>query len=113
MTSYNRNTLLVGVVAAVIVGGVISYFASAYPDGLEKTQEDLGAAEPVQHAVEVPAVAFQEYNFRWLPEGFWSNAVAGVTGSLLVLAILLGAGYLLRRGKPTQAPASAATPPHA
>ena len=37
MTRYNRNTLLVGLVAALVVGGLVSYFASTHPDGLEKT----------------------------------------------------------------------------
>lgn len=102
MTAYNRRTLLVGIAAAVLVGGVVSYFASTCPDGLEKTQEDLGAAEPVRPPLDVPPVAFQEYNLKWLGEGFWANAAAGIVGSLLVLGLLLGVGRLLRRRRPTE-----------
>ncbi len=96
MTRYNRNTLIVGVVAALVVGGVVSYFASTHPDGLEKTQERIGA-EARYEGVEAPPVAFEEYRLKWLGGGFWANAAAGVAGSVLVLAILLGVGRLIRR----------------
>jgi len=108
MTAYNRRTLIGGMLIAVFVAGVISYFASANPDGLEKAQEELGVAGPAHTPVEVPPVAFQEYNLKWLGEGFWSSAVAGVVGAMVVLAILLGVGWLLARGK-AKAPAGAGT----
>jgi hypothetical protein len=111
MTTYNRGTLIGGIVAAVLVGGVVSYFASPHPDGLEKTQEDLGAAEPVHVAIQTPPVVFEEYGVAGLPE-FWSNAVAGVAGSLIVLGLLLGLGRLLRRPSPPQAPSAAPCETH-
>jgi hypothetical protein len=112
MTPYNRRTLIVGVAVALLIAGVVSYFASANPDGLEKTQEDLGADKPVQPAVEVPPVAFQEYSLKWLGEGFWSNAIAGAVGTLLVLALLLGVGHLLRRGGAQRADGQDPSPRH-
>ena len=103
MTAYNRNTLIVGLAAALAIGAIVSYFASGDPDGLEKTQEDLGAAEPVHTGLDAPPVAFDEYSLKWLGEGFWANAAAGVVGSLLVMGLLLGLGYLLRRKRPETA----------
>jgi hypothetical protein len=100
MTAYNRRTLIVGVAVAAVIAGVVSYFASSAPDGLEKFQEDQGAAAPAYPTVEAPPIAFQEYNFNGLGEGFWANAVAGVVGIGLVLGILLGVGRLLRRRCP-------------
>ena len=99
MTAYNRRTLIVGIAIAVVIAGVVSYFASANPDGLEKAQEELGVAGPAHTAVEILPVAFQEYNLKWLGEGFWSNAIAGIAGTAVVLAILLVVGRLLARGK--------------
>ena len=104
MTTYNRNTLLVGIVAAILIGGIVSYFASPSPDGLEKTQEDLGATEAAHPGFESPPVLFHEYSLQWLGEGFWGNAAAGVVGSLIVLGILLGLGYLLKRQKAAAEP---------
>ncbi|MFO8013320.1 MAG: PDGLE domain-containing protein [Phycisphaerae bacterium] len=97
MTKANRKTLIVGLAAAVLVGGVVSYFASAWPDGLEKTQADLGADAPRHGGVEAPPVAFDEYSLKGLGDAFWANAAAGVAGSVLVFVILLGVGRLLRR----------------
>jgi hypothetical protein len=101
MTAYNRRTLLVGIAVAVLIGGGLSYLASSSPDGLEKTQADLGAAAPPHPEVPAPPSPFQEYTLGWLGEGFWGNAAAGVIGSLLVLVILLGVGRLVRRRKTT------------
>jgi len=97
MNAYNRKTLVVGVLVALAIAGVVSYFASGEPDGLEKTQEELGSAEPVHQGVEPPPSVFEEYRLAWLGEGFWGNAVAGVAGSLLVLGLALAAGHLLKR----------------
>jgi hypothetical protein len=99
MSPYNRKTLLVGVAIAVIIGGGVSYFASRSPDGLEKTQADLGLTQPPHEGVTAPAVVFHEYGLKWLGEGFWSNAIAGVTGVLLVLGLLLGLGRWMKAGK--------------
>ena len=103
MTSYNRRTLIVGAAVAVLIGGVVSYFASTSPDGLEKTQEKIGAAAPVHPGAQAPALVFREYGLKWIGEGFWSNAIAGVTGTLLVMAILLVLGRLLKRRRPLTA----------
>jgi len=97
MNAYNRKTLVVGILVSMAIAGVVSYFASGEPDGLEKTQEALEAAEPVHKGVEAPPSAFEEYRLAWLGEGFWGNAVAGVAGSLLVLGLVLAAGHLLKR----------------
>jgi hypothetical protein len=109
MSPYNRRTLIVGLAIALLIGGGVSYFASKLPDGLDKTQENLGAVQPAHPAVAVPTAVFAEYNLKWLESGFWSNAVAGAAGCLLVLAILLGVGYILRRGKAAPPPSDQPT----
>ncbi|HUX02912.1 MAG: PDGLE domain-containing protein [Phycisphaerae bacterium] len=101
MNAYNRNTLIVGVAVALLIGGIVSYFASGDPDGLEKTQETLGADKPVHRSVEPPPSLFEGYSLKWLGEGFWSNAVAGVVGILLVLGVLLLVARILKR-RPSQ-----------
>ncbi len=112
MTSYNRRTLLVGLLIALLVGGVVSYFASTAPEGLEKTEEDMGITGPPHAGIQVPPTVFKDYNLNleWLGEGFWSNAVAGVTGTLLVLGILLGVGALLRPRRPLTRPSATLSP---
>jgi hypothetical protein len=107
MTVYNRSTLIVGLGVALLVGGIVSFFASDMPDGLEKTQEDLGIAETDHQGLEAPPVVFNEYSLKWLGGGFWANAAAGVVGCLLVMGLLLGLGHLLRRWRPKTTAAGA------
>jgi hypothetical protein len=104
MTAYNRNTLLAGIVIALLVGGGLSYFRSQSPDGLEKTQEHLGVTEPESAPIAPPPSPFTEYNLKILGDGFWANAAAGVLGSLLVLGILLGVGHVLKRRRTASTP---------
>ena len=97
MTRITRNTLLVGVLVAVAIGGGVSYFASGSPDGLEKTQEELGIADPAHAEVAHPPSPFEEYALEGVESPLLSNAVAGIAGSLLVLAVLVGFGAVVRR----------------
>ena len=99
MTARNRHTLIVGALVALLVAGIVSYFASRNPDGLEAAQERLGIAASAESGVAAPPSLFREYGLRWLPAGFASNAIAGVTGAALVLGLLLGTGALLRRSR--------------
>jgi hypothetical protein len=113
MTAYNRNTLVGGLLVAVLVGGVLSYFKSESPDGLEKTQQILdeqktgGAAngqdasrpgEPAAAATETQSL-FADYKLTLVRNRFLANAAGGILGSLAVMGLLLGVGYLLRRAR--------------
>jgi len=103
VTARNRHTLIAGALVALLVAGVVSYFASRNPDGLEATQVRLGIAASPDGGVAPPPSPFKDYGLRWLPAGFASNAVAGLAGTVLVLAILLGLGALLKRSRQTEA----------
>ncbi|MDR2110912.1 MAG: energy-coupling factor ABC transporter permease [Spirochaetaceae bacterium] len=97
-----KKVLIALGVAALIVGGLLSIFASAYPDGLEWAME--GVAGTAELETEGPAFrraeAIQEttafmpgYGFPSDEEGSAAGtAVAGIVGSLLtcVLAGLTG-----------------------
>jgi len=108
MTTYNRNTLIVGTVVALLVGGVLSFWASGYLDGLEKTQEKMGTeGTPYAPVAPVPS-PFDEYGLKGVQNGFLSNAAAGVAGSLVVLVLLLGVGYALKRRRPVAGSGGAA-----
>jgi len=103
VNAYNRKTLVVGVLIALAIAGVVSYFASGEPDGLEKTQEELGADQPMHEGVGSPPSIFNGYGLKGLSAGFWNNAAAGVVGSLLVLGVLLAVARILKRRPSPQA----------
>lgn len=104
--------------AAVITGGVLSWFASGHPDGLEwsmfraaGTQEIGGRGEGIHASL----AAFQEktallpdYGFRSAQEpqdesvSAWpavnaQTSVSGLVGGALTLALAIGIAWLIRR----------------
>jgi cobalt/nickel transport system permease protein len=102
-------------VITLITGGLLSLFASAYPDGLEWAMErtlgagggaaELEAAGPAFHRAEAiqGATAFMpDYGFP-PAEGEAGSAggtsLAGVLGSVLTCVLAGGTGYLIYRVK--------------
>ena len=115
-------------IAAVITGGALSWFASAHPDGLEwsmfKTSgtEELDTPEnPVYDKLSglqettafLPdygfkesevAVAAEETAESW-PAVDVGTTVSGLVGGSLTLALAFGIGFLLKLKRKTQSPA--------
>jgi hypothetical protein len=91
-----RAWILTALVAALIVAGVISFWASAAPDGLEKTSAAAGILPPDKDSSALPA-PLNNYQVAGLSNHFLSNALAGLAGALLVLVLVFSAGHLLAR----------------
>jgi cobalt/nickel transport system permease protein len=115
--------VLVGlVIAVVIVGGVLSWFASANPDGLEwamfKTSgvEELESKDGIHESLSalqkktafLPDYGFKQGETQAEPEAAsgpaWpaiepGTSVAGIVGGALVLLVSFMIGFLLRRRK--------------
>lgn len=99
-----KKILVVFLVLTVIIGGVISQFASGKPDGLEwsieritgkpeierggKTHEALGAA--VENTAAMP-----DYAFRGDDNHRLSGSVAGITGSVITIITACGIGFII------------------
>jgi cobalt/nickel transport system permease protein/cobalt/nickel transport protein len=95
-----RTVVLVGLLVALALAGVLSYSASAHPDGLEYVAGKVGfGSTEQQHASE--ASPFAGYTTRGLSDDRLSGGLAGIVGVLLVA--LLGGGLfrLLRRRQPS------------
>jgi cobalt/nickel transport system permease protein len=110
--AFKKVAVVLGV-CAVVMGGVLSLFASSYPDGLEWSIEKItGSAE-----LETEGVAFEraaalqdaaafmpDYDYRAAGEdgSATGTTAAGIAGSLITCALAgaLGAAlYLLKRKK--------------
>lgn len=93
----SRRTFFVGfALVAVLLAGVVSYFASAAPDGLTKVAEEHGiAAAEQEHATS--GSPFAGYSAEWLDNGLLSGGLAGVVGVAVVLLLAGGLGRVLRR----------------
>ena len=91
-----RTFVLVGLAVALVLAGVVSYYASSAPDGLNRVAEDHGITRTEKrHAAENGPMA--GYETKGIGNERASKLVAGVTGSLVVLALFGGLTLVLRR----------------
>ena len=87
-----------GLVAALLVAGLLSPWASPLPDGLERVAETLGFRDQ-ERSQPILAAPFREYRVAAVPDERWSTALAGIAGTLAVFGAASLAGYLIRRRK--------------
>ena len=99
-----KNTIIAIAVAAAICGGIVSLFASAFPDGLEWSMEQVAgtseleaaggayeAASGIQEATSLlPDYAFQN------SEAAIGTSFSGSVGALVVVLITVGACYAFK-----------------
>ena len=89
---------------SLAVAGVVSWFASSHPDGLERVAEKLGFA----HKARDPEMSMlPDYTIHGL-HSFLSNGLAGIIGVLATfcLAMVIGRIVVLLRKKRGDTPAS-------
>ena len=101
--SYLKTLAVLGVVT-ILTGGVLSIFASSYPDGLERSMEKVAgtselsavgsvydAASKIQESTSIlPDYAFSE------SESALGTSVSGIAGALAVLLLCAAVCYVLR-----------------
>jgi cobalt/nickel transport system permease protein len=117
-TISTRNIVIGLLVAAVLTGGMLSWFASANPDGLEWSIERVfGRAElrekesgvaPAARSIQEKTAYFPDYRFRKSEEASGrpepgvvdpDRSVSGILGSIMVLAAVLLAGLAIRKAR--------------
>lgn len=77
-------------------------FASSKPDGLERVAEDKGF---VEEAKAPPYQVIADYAFPWVGNERAATILAGITGTVVVFAVVIGSAYALsRRGASPQSP---------
>ena len=91
-----RLLVTVGLVVALLVAGVGSYYASSAPDGLTKVSQDqrFAGAEEDHGTADGPLA---DYQTRGVENARLSGGAAGVVGSLVVLLLAGGVVLLVRR----------------
>ncbi|MDZ7957307.1 MAG: energy-coupling factor ABC transporter permease [Aulosira sp. DedQUE10] len=85
---------LVPVVSIFLVAGVLSLFASAWPDGLERVAENLGfinLADKVRVIVPTPLA---DYSIQGL--GTIGTSIAGLVGAAVCFAVAFGIAKVVR-----------------
>jgi cobalt/nickel transport protein len=104
----SRTFLLTGLLVALLVAGVGSYYASAHPDGLEHVARETGFLD---RAEDSPAAdgPFADYSTTGVDDARLGGGLAGVAGSVVVLVLALGLFRVLRRRAPSDEPAESRT----
>lgn len=99
-----KGTIIAIAVAAAICGGAISLFASAFPDGLEWSMEQVAGTTELEAegGVYDTAAGIQEttsllpdYAFKD-SESAVGTSFSGIVGALVVVGICVGASYAFR-----------------
>lgn len=91
-----RAVVVVGVLVALLLAGVVSFYASGSPDGLEKVAIDKGfSSTEKEHGVADGPLA--GYEAAGVDDDRLSGGLAGVAGSLTVLLLAGGLAFAVRR----------------
>ncbi|GAA3059359.1 hypothetical protein GCM10020000_47850 [Streptomyces olivoverticillatus] len=91
-----RKVRIVGLVAALVLVGFVSYYASTSPDGLEKVAHDKGIDRKTgQHAAKDSPLA--DYRLKDVSDARLSGGLAGVIGVGATLAVGTGVFVTVRR----------------
>ena len=92
-----QKTLLIsGFIASLFLAGVVSFYASSSPDGLEKVAEDIGFIETATETTKSNGV-LADYGVKGVENSRLSTGAAGVIGVIATGAISTGLFFLIRR----------------
>jgi cobalt/nickel transport protein len=90
-----RTVVVVGLLLALLLAGVGSFYASSSPDGLERAAEVSGFADTARDSATAGS-PLADYAVEG-EEGRLSGGVAGVVGVLVTLGLAGGLSLLVRR----------------
>lgn len=97
-----RKLILLGVLVTVLLAGVVSFYASSSPDGLERVAEQRGFSHTAKDSP-VAGSPLADYGTSGVEDDRLSGGVAGVAGVAVVLGLGTCLAYLVRRRRPAAA----------
>jgi cobalt/nickel transport protein len=91
-----KSFLISGFITSLFLAGVVSFYASSNPDGLEKVAEDIGFIETAEdHTYAEGALA--DYGVKGVENPRLSTGLAGVIGVVATGVVSTGIFMLVRR----------------
>jgi cobalt/nickel transport protein len=94
----NRKFYVIGFIVSLFLAGVVSFYASSSPDGLEKVAEDIGFIETAKDHSNADG-ALADYGVKGIENERTSVGVAGIIG-VIGTAVVAGVGFKLIARKP-------------
>jgi len=92
-----------GIAFSLLLAGVVSFYASSSPDGLEKVAEDIGFIDSAQDSA-VAGSPLSDYGVASVSDERLSVGIAGIVGVLLTAAVAFGLFLWLARRTRSAAP---------
>jgi cobalt/nickel transport protein len=96
-----RRFFAVGILVVLLVAGVGSFYASSNPDGLEFVASKTGFLDSADESKTTDS-PFADYDTAGVENDRLGGGIAGVAGVLLVLVIMGGLAYAVRRRIPAE-----------
>jgi cobalt/nickel transport protein len=94
----NRKFYIAGFIVSLFLAGVVSFYASSDPDGLERVAEDIGFLETAKDHSNADGT-LADYGVKGIENERASVGVAGVIG-VIGTAVVAGVGFKLIARKP-------------
>jgi len=91
-----KTFLISGFIASLFLAGVVSFYASSHPDGLEKVAGDIGFIETAKDHSNSDGI-LADYGVKGVDNQRLSTGAAGVIGVLATGAISTAVFALIRR----------------
>lgn len=92
----NRIFLLIGLGVALLIAGVVSFYASSQPDGLEYTAGEEGFLDSAQDSA-VSGSPLADYSVSGVGSERLSVGLAGIIGVVIVLVLATALMAVLKR----------------
>ena len=96
-----KTFLISGFIASLFLAGVVSFYASSSPDGLEKVAQDIGFSETAKENTNADGV-LADYGVKGVDNERLSVGAAGVIGVIATGVISTGLFMLVRRKSGTE-----------
>jgi cobalt/nickel transport protein len=96
-----KTFLISGFIASLFLAGVVSFYASSHPDGLEKVAEDIGFVETAKENTNADSL-LADYGVKGVDNERLSVGAAGVIGVIATGVISTGLFMLVRRKSGTE-----------
>ena len=94
----NRKFYIIGFIVSLFLAGVVSFYASSSPDGLEKVAQDIGFIDTAKDHTNADG-ALADYGVKGIDNERASVGVAGIIG-VIGTAVVAGIGFKLIARKP-------------
>ena len=89
----NRKFYIIGFIVSLFLAGVVSFYASSSPDGLEKVAQDIGFIDTTKDHTNADG-ALADYGVKGIDNERASVGVAGIIG-VVGTAVVAGIGFKL------------------